>query len=51
MITNMTSEISPSFDDSDYLNSQIRTSYLKRNKFKATASVGYNTSKAVNIKI
>ena len=51
MIANMTSEISLSFDDSDYLNSQIRTSYLKRNKFKAIASVDYNTSKAVNIKI
>jgi len=51
MIANMTSEISPSFDDSDYLNSQISTSYLKRKKFKATTSVGYNTSKAINIKI
>lgn len=51
MITNMTSEISPLFNDSAYLNSQIRTSYLKRSKFKAIASVDYNTSKAVNIKI
>ena len=55
---NITFEIGPSFDNSDYLNSQIRTSYLKNsysidlnsNKFKTKAEVDYLYEISKNLK-
>lgn len=55
---NMTFEIGPSFDNSDYLNSQIRTSYLKNsysidlilNKFKTKAEIDYLYEISKNLK-
>ena len=61
----MTFEIGPSFDNSDYLNSQIRTSYLKNSysidiilkKFKTKVEIDYlyeiskNLQKEANSKL